>query len=123
LVKAFPGEKVVLSESDTTPTRLEHYAINPVTLALKDPTLEQRFKRAHLESSLQVGRMCHLLAIFFYCLIGVWDAVIIDPSRQQIWFAVVAVVTTVFLVGLLVSYVAPGFYARSWQELFAGPNL
>ncbi len=79
----------------------------------------KRFQQSYLEGNLQLSRACHLLAIFFYWLVGLWDALVIDPSRLHIWIWVILAVTLIFLAGLTASYAALKLYARYWQPLFA----
>ena len=95
------------------------FSINRLTLAFRDRNLENRFKKSYFEINLQVGRACHLIAIFFYLMVGMWDAVVIDPAHFYIWVRVISAVALIFLAGLASSYLVPNCYARFWQPLFA----
>jgi PAS domain S-box-containing protein len=95
------------------------FSINRATLAFQNSALEKTFKQFYFESNIQVGRACHLIAIFFYWSVGLWDAIVIDPSRMNIWAWVIPFVTIIFLVGLASSYLAINWYAKYWQQLFA----
>lgn len=95
------------------------FSINRATLAFQNSALKKTFKQFYFESNIQVGRACHLIAIFFYWSVGLWDAIVIDPSRMNIWAWVIPSVTIIFLAGLASSYLAINWYAKYWQQLFA----
>lgn len=95
------------------------YTINKLTLAFNAPFLEDQFTQSYFETNLQVGRACHLIAVFFYVMVGMWNAVVVDPERFHLWAGVVGVVCSIFLAGFTVSYVRKNLYARYWQQLFA----
>ncbi|THB74964.1 MAG: response regulator [Desulfobacteraceae bacterium] len=95
------------------------FSINRMTLSFHDRNLEARFKSSYFESNLQVGRICHVISIFFFCIVGMWDAFFIDPGRLGTWTLVILTVTLVFLLGLAASFFALKYYARFWQQLFA----
>lgn len=97
----------------------EDFSIKLASLHFHNADTEIRFRRAYFQSNLQLGRACHLIAIFFYGFVGLWDATVIDPSRWSIWIWVFPVVTLIFIAGLASSYGAPVFYERYWQQLFA----
>ncbi len=97
----------------------DDFSIDLLTLCFKDSSLEAEFKRTYFENNLQIGRACHLIAIFFYSVVGLWDAFVVDPSRLTVWIGVISLVTVIFLVGLASSYVALRYYAGYWQQLFA----
>lgn len=96
-----------------------HFKINPVTLSFHDPEMEKRFQESYLVSNLQLGRACHLVAVFFFSMVGIWDAFVIDPSRQQTWALVIPVVALFFFAGLFSSFYAFETYARFWKPLYA----
>jgi len=95
------------------------FSINRVTLAFQDGVLEKTFKQSYFGSNIHIGRACHLIAIFFYWIVGMWDAIVIDPFRMNIWAWVIPSVTIIFLAGLASSYLAINWYAKYWQQLFA----
>jgi PAS domain-containing protein len=95
------------------------FSINGLTLAFKDPETESNFNKAYFESSLPLLRACHLIAVFFYCLVGGWNVFLIDPSLLGIWVWVASVVTLLFVLGLASTYLAPHMYARYWQQISA----
>ena len=95
------------------------FSIHPVTLGFQDRKLEKEFGQSYFQTNLQVGRSCHLVAIFFYGIVALWDTFVNDPSRLNIWSWVFSVVTLIFLLGLGSSYFARKFYARYWQQIFA----
>jgi PAS domain S-box-containing protein len=95
------------------------FSINRVFLTFRDSGLEKKFKQSYFQSNLQMGRALHLVAVFFYCLVALWDAVVIDPSRSTTWLWVVSAVTLTFLSGLASSYFLKNFYEKYWQPLFA----
>ncbi len=98
--------------------REDTFSINKVTLAFHDSKTENRFRKAYFENNLQVGRACHIIAIFFYCLVGLWDGGILNSSRLQIWIWVMSIVSLIFLLGLASSFLSPKFYGRYWQQLY-----
>ena len=89
------------------------------TLRFVKPEVEARFKRQYFESNLQLGRACHLIAIALYGSIGLWDGLIIDRTRLAAWIIAIAIVSLVFLSGLLFSYRSPELYSRFWEPLYA----
>ncbi len=95
------------------------FSIHHFTLSFKDKNHEKQFSRAYFQNNLQYGRILHLVAIFFYVVMGFWDALITDASRLNIWTAVTAVVVAIFLAGLGFSYLARSYYAKYWQQIFA----
>lgn len=97
----------------------EDYSIHHATLAFRDSPLESKFKASYFESNLQVGRACHLIAILFFWIVGIWNILVVHPSRPGIWLAMISAVTLIFLLGLAGSYFAMSLYARFWQPLFA----
>jgi two-component system, cell cycle sensor histidine kinase and response regulator CckA len=97
----------------------EDFSIRPVTLAFRDPDLELKFKSAYFENNLQLGRICHLIAIFFFVLVGGWNALAVTPWALKEWIAVIISVSLIFLFGLAASFFAKEVYARYWQPLFA----
>jgi signal transduction histidine kinase/CheY-like chemotaxis protein len=95
------------------------FSYSRLTLAFIDPALEKRFKSSYFKSNLQLGRACHVIAIFFFSLVGIWNAVFINPSNAFVWSLVVLFVAIIFLIGLISSYSFQKYYARYWQQLFA----
>lgn len=95
------------------------YSRNRLTLAFNDQVIEKRFQAAYFKTNFQITRACHLIAIFFYCLVGVWDSILIDPSRANTWFWVASFVAVMFLAGFVSSFLIPEIYARFWQQLFS----
>ena len=95
------------------------FSIRPLTLSFKDDCVERRFLDSYFKKNLQLGRACHVIAIFFYCLFGIWDTAVIDSSRLHLWIIVVTAVTALFLTGLTSSYVSYTHYSRYWRPLFA----
>ncbi len=95
------------------------FSIHRFTLCFNDNDHEKQFSRAYFQNNLQYGRILHLVAIFFYVVMGFWDALITDASRLNIWTAVTAAVVVIFLAGLGFSYLARSYYAKYWQQIFA----
>ncbi|MEJ2641250.1 MAG: ATP-binding protein [Desulfosarcinaceae bacterium] len=96
----------------------EDFSIRPVTLAFRDPNTEFKFKNAYFENNLQLGRICHLIAIFFFVVICTWNALVVAPWALRTWIAVILGVAVIFLFGLAASYFALDYYARYWQPLY-----
>lgn len=97
----------------------EEYSLYYTTLAFRNSPLESKFKTSYFESNLQVGRACHLIAVLFFWIVGIWNALVVSPSSSGIWLAMISSVTLIFLLGLAGSYFATNTYARFWQPLFA----
>ena len=97
----------------------EDYSINRIRLHFIEPQVETRFRQAYFETNLQIGRLCHLIAMFFYVLVGVWDGAVVYPERLSVWLGVMIFVCLVFLAGLTLSYLNQPMYARIWQQLFS----
>ncbi len=95
------------------------FSISSLTLAFQDSSIEARFQESYFESNLQLGRACHFIAIFFYCLVGIWDTSVIDPSRLHTWISVATPVALIFLIGLASSYLSFKKYSRYWRQLFS----
>ncbi len=94
-------------------------SFNLLTLAFKDKALEDRFNKLYFEKNLQLGRACHLVAVFFFTVVGLWNAIVVDPSRLYIWIRLICFVVLVFSAGLFASYFALPYYASKWKPLFA----
>ncbi len=94
------------------------FSFNWLNLSYRDHTLEKKFKGSYFENNLQLGRACHLIAIAFYCIFAIWNALVIDTSNLQIWFFVASLVTVFFLLGLTLSYFGFKHYERFWQQIF-----
>ncbi len=95
------------------------FSFNLLTLAFQDKAIENRFNTLYFKKNLQLGRACHLMAIFFYAVVGLWNAIVVDPSRLHIWVWLICVVAIVFSVGLSASYFALPLYAARWKPMFA----
>jgi len=95
------------------------FSINSATLAFRDKGLEKMFTKAYFQSNLQVGRACHLIAIFFHGIFACWEANITNPSSSNIWLWVFLSVAFIFLFGLSLSYFAQNYYEKYWQQIFA----
>ncbi len=95
------------------------FSISRATLFFRHSTLDRQFKESYFESNLQIGRACHLIAIFFYTVVGMLDAILVDPSRLTTWIWVICAVSLIFVLGLIASYKAKNYYSRYWQQLFA----
>ncbi|MCP4160553.1 MAG: response regulator [Deltaproteobacteria bacterium] len=95
------------------------FSINWLNLSYCDHALEIKFKGSYFENNLQLGRACHLIAIAFYCIFAIWNALVIDTSNVQIWFFISSLVTILFLSGLTLSYYGFKHYKRFWQQIFA----
>jgi signal transduction histidine kinase/ActR/RegA family two-component response regulator len=97
----------------------EDFSIRPTTLTFCAPDLELKFKSAYFKNNLQLGRICHLIAIFFFVLVCTWNALAVAPWALEKWIAVILSVALIFLLGLAASFFALKLYARYWQPLFA----
>ena len=84
-----------------------NFSVHPLTLAFRDPSLERRFYFAYFENNLNIGRACHLIAVFFYITVGMWDVWVVDPVRLKAWLWVIAVISAMFFSGLAASYLIP----------------
>lgn len=80
------------------------FSVNLLNLSFYDTSIEGRFQEAYFQNNLSLGRICHLLAIFFYVTVGLWDAWYVEPGRMTAWIWVGAIVSLVFLLGLAASY-------------------
>jgi signal transduction histidine kinase/CheY-like chemotaxis protein len=97
----------------------EDFSIYHTTLAFRDSTLESKFRASYFKSNLQMGRACHLIAVLFFGIVGMWNALVVDPSNLGTWIGAISCVTLMFLLGLASSYFALDYYTRYWQPLFA----
>jgi len=95
------------------------YSLHRTTLFFRDSAAEKRFQQTYFLNNLQVGRACHLIAVFFYGMYALWDTLAIEPSRMTLWIWLFSSVTLIFLAGLAASFFAREFYARYWQALYA----
>jgi signal transduction histidine kinase/CheY-like chemotaxis protein len=98
--------------------KIQGVAQNKITLAFKDADLERRFFSYYTDRNLVHGRVCHLLAVFFYGIFGIFDPTLFPDAKQAMWFIRYAVVLPVFVAGFIYSYTES--YKKSWQLLFAG---
>ena len=95
------------------------YSINRFSLAFKDRKLEKQFSRSYFESNLHISRACHIIAIFYFSVVGLWEAVVVDPGSLSLWLWVIGVISIIFVSGLAFSYLSLPHYARYWQQIFA----
>ena len=97
---------------------IQSVAQNKLTLAFRDADLENCFFSYYTDRNLVHGRVCHLLAVLFYSVFGLFDPVLFPDSKQTMWLIRYAVVLPVFTAGFFYSFKAS--YKKSWQILFAG---
>lgn len=97
---------------------IKNAAQNKLTLAFKDPDLERRFFQYYTDQYLNHGRICHILAAFFYSFYGIFDASLFPAQKHTMWVIRYAVVLPAFTAGFLYSFSES--YKRYWQLLFAG---
>jgi signal transduction histidine kinase/CheY-like chemotaxis protein len=110
----------VLNDTNTTNSAGGvDFSITPLTLAFRTPEIETRFLKSYFDNNLQVWRVCHLIAILFFSVVGMWNALVVTPSSLGAWIGVITIVTLAFLGGLIASYIALDQYARFWRPLFA----
>jgi|GEM_PF-6249011 len=95
------------------------FSVNPLTLAFREAGVESRFQRSYSRNNLQLGRACHLFAIFFFVVFAVWDVHVVSGSHAEFWIPLAPAVAAVFLAGLAFSYLATPTYLRCWRPLFA----
>lgn len=95
------------------------FTIRRSTLTFQDKILEQTFKQAYFKANLQIGRICHILAIVLYTTVGLWDGLIIEPVRLEGWLISIGIVTLIFISGLGFSYLSEAHFAKFWQQLYA----
>jgi two-component system cell cycle sensor histidine kinase/response regulator CckA len=90
-------------------------SLNPLTLAFSGShkSLEQPFREAYFDNSLDHLRRCKLYAILFFGIFGILDALVFPELIYPLWFIRYALVCPVFLLGLVFSYTAA--YRRVWQ--------
>ena len=94
-------------------------ARNPITLAFRDPALESHFREVYFQKILVLGRVCHLLAVFFYGAFALWDTGVMAPQRVFIWSVVFSAVLLMFALGLILSFARRDIYQKIWQPLYA----
>jgi PAS domain S-box-containing protein len=95
------------------------FSINRLSLTFNSSAVEQNFSREYFKYNLEYSRVVHLIAIFFYCIVGLWDSAVIDPARQNIWLWVITAVSVMFLSGFTLSFFALNVYFKYWQQIFA----
>ena len=95
------------------------FSIRRISLFFVDPAIEADFKTYYFETNLQLWRACHLISVFFYALVSLWDGIVVAPERFEIRLNVLGVVAAFFLAGLLASFFKKRLYSRYWQPLFA----
>ncbi|WP_319525877.1 ATP-binding protein [uncultured Desulfosarcina sp.] len=94
-------------------------SLNPLTLAFtgSHKSLEQPFREAYFDNSLDHLRRCKLYATLFFGIFGILDALVFPELIRPLWFIRYALVCPIFLIGLVFSYTAA--YRRVWQALNA----
>jgi len=94
--------------------------INRFTLSFSGDQkhLEKPFLSDYFHKYLGHMRLCHLLAIFFYGIVGILDAGSFPEQKYSLWFIRYLVVIPVFLIGLMFSF--SSYYERFWQEISIG---
>ncbi len=97
---------------------IQGVAQNRITIAFKDKDLEKRFFSYYTDRNLVHGRVCHILAIFFYSIFGIFDLTLFPDAKNAMWFIRYAVVLPVFVAGFIYSFTES--YKKYWQVLFAG---
>ena len=81
-------------------------------------SLETEFKEIYFKNNLVLGRICHIAAIAFFLVISTRDGILVHPSRFRFWFPVIIIVLSVFLSGLLFSYIFYKYYEKYWQRIY-----
>ncbi|MCG8619937.1 MAG: ATP-binding protein [Desulfobacterales bacterium] len=95
------------------------FSISRARLAFLDRTTEAGFQASYFDRNLQLGRICHLVGIFFYCVIGITDILFFNEHGVSLWLWMAMFVGVVMSLGFTASYVVKDLYARYWQPLFA----
>ena len=101
-----------------TPEGEDSFSFNLASLKFHDPTVEKRFKKAYLESYLNLHRFCHVATVCFYTLIAIWDISANNYPFTYMSLWVLGMVAATFFTGLAITYLAPKFYAAIWPYLF-----
>ena len=89
----------VLPEPISSTERLEKMPLHPITLSFKgqDGQLEAAFLHNYYRATLKHVRAVLLLAIFFYGIFGLLDAVLVGDKKVPLWIIRYAVVCPVLL--------------------------
>lgn len=97
------------------PYSMLRVSLNPLTLAFtgNHQSLEQPFKQAYYNNSIDHVRRCKLYAVLFFSIFGILDAYVFPEQKFQLWFIRYVLVCPVFLLGLIFSYTDT--YRRLWQ--------
>ncbi len=90
----------------------DEFQMNLVTLSFHQE-FEKKFRREYFRKSLKYVRKSMLLAIFFYGLFGILDALIVPEIKEQIWVIRYAVFVPYVFLMFLFSFT--GYFARHWQ--------
>lgn len=93
-------------------------AYNQLTLTFTDTDLERRFFEFYTDQYLGHGRVCLVLALFFYSFYGLFDQSLFGDAKQKMWFIRYVVVAPAFIFGFVYSYSKS--FKVIWQYLFVG---
>ena len=80
--------------------------------------LEDRFRAYYFDYSLLHVRICHILAIVFYCLPAPFDALWFPEYKTQLWAIRFLLITPMFLGGLAFTFTS--YYRKWWQVINMG---
>lgn len=110
---------MVQNQSALKPASLPGMNLNPLTLSFsgKQAYLEPFFYHTYTQQYLQHGRICHVLALIINLIWSIADYFVFPSMVKEFWFIRYAMVTPMFLLGLLFSFHPK--YLKSWQYLFA----
>lgn len=87
-------------------------------LLFSDRSVEDAFRDCYFDISLRHGRLCHWLAIVFYCADGIRDPVLFPSQLPQMMIIRFGIITPVFIAGFIFSHVRVDLYRKFWQPLF-----
>jgi len=90
----------------------DEFQMNLFTLSFHQG-FEKKFRRDFFHKSLKHVRKAMLLAIFFYGLFGVLDALIVPEVKEKIWLIRYAVFVPYVFLMFLFSF--SGYFERHWQ--------
>lgn len=89
--------------------------ISPITLKFKDKKHEKDFNNYYFNMNLKHGRACHILSLIFYNLFIISDFVIFSSIPNIILIVRFGIVTPMFLIGYILTYMHFESYKKIWQ--------
>ncbi len=93
--------------------------LKPAILSFKSKEREKAFWDYFYQINLSHGRMCHVVAVFFFVADGIRDLALFPKGLPGVFFIRFGVIVPLFCLGLVLSYLRAGLYQKIWQPLFA----